>query len=162
MCSFISFEKEINAFTIYLFLFFVFLFLLLYYFCLLTFAFSVKSKNAQRYIGVCLGLWEKYPALKWLTYQGSGTNQPRDRASHNLVYHDLDKVDDPRVHLGAWQGIINESGRQEYVQSQYYIRPRPENPLDYRAGHRGREESGEFRHDLQLPYPEGFHRLSPN
>ena len=79
-------------------------------------------------------------------------NQPRDRASDNLVYHDLDKVG-PKVPLGAQQGTLNESGRQEYVQSQYYVKPRPENPLDYKAGCRGMglwEESGEVRLDLEL------------
>lgn len=143
-------------YLLYTFFYLFFLFLLLYYFCLLTCCFCEVSqtKNAQRYTGVCLGLWEKYPALKWLTYQGSGTKQPRDRASNNLVYRDLGRIC-PKVHLGAQQGIISENGRQEYVQNQYYIRPRPENPLDYRAGRRGMglwEENGELRLDLELSF----------
>lgn len=152
----ISFLWKGNLFTIYLFLF-VFSLLTLILFLPssnMLFLWSQSDKECTKIPGVCLGLWEMYPALKWLTYQGSGTKQPRDRASNNLVYHDLGRVC-PKVHLGAQQGIISENGRQEYVQSQYYIRPRPENPLDYRAGHRGMglwEESDELRLDLELSF----------
>lgn len=80
--------------------------------------------------------WKKITSLEVIGIPKTWSEEtPGDRASNNLLYHDLDKLC-LWAHWGTQQGLSNGSGRKGYLQSELCTRPRSETLLDYGAGHR--------------------------